>query len=121
MKEVNTILDLIPVGNENAISRKKLAGIAEFFLLVSHDSKDPDRDTRKLIAKARENNVILTAEDGGDFIPDKNDPKDMQILNRYLKQERRRIHSLFESIKYADKYYTDFLSGRLESADGQNV
>lgn len=116
--EVNGILDLIPVGNENAISRKKLAGLAEFFMLIGHDSKDADRDTRRLIAEARKNNVILTAEDGGYFIPDKNDPKDMEILKKYLMQERSRIRALFRSIKFAEKYYTDFLCGRLEDDNG---
>lgn len=53
------IIELIPYGEENAVKRKWLVRRCIEKGLVDADSKDPDREMRKLIHKAREKYVIL--------------------------------------------------------------
>lgn len=74
------IIELIPYGEENAVKRKWLVRRCIEKGLVDADSKDPDREMRKLIHKAREKYVILNAK-------------------RYCRQEENRERSLKKSRK----------------------
>lgn len=58
------IIELIPYGEENAVKRKWLVRRCIEKGLVDADSKDPDREMRKLIHKAREKYVILNRKGG---------------------------------------------------------
>jgi hypothetical protein len=85
------IIDLIPCGKENAISRNSLViktGLS-------------DRKIRDLIALERRNHVILNVQDGkGYYRPTE---KEMPDIERFVKQETRRAKSIFWSLRAAKK------------------
>ena len=79
------IIDYIPVGRNNAVSRTELS-IATGL---------EDRIIRDMIHKARGEVAILNMQDGrGDFLPDKNDPVEVALLYAYEKQETARKDSI---------------------------
>lgn len=87
------IIELIPYGEENAVKRKWLVRRCIEKGLVDADSKDPDREMRKLIHKAREKYVILNNSDSrGYYRPNLN-------AKRYCRQEENRERSLKKSRK----------------------
>ena len=108
-----TIVNLIPVGHENAISRERLAEMALKTGLITDTCKDVDRQTRKLISRARRENVILSSDDGGYFRPCRYDGKDMELLRHYIAKERSRALKTLTAIKYANRYYQDIIHDRL--------
>ena len=111
MYAVETIVDLIPVGHANAISRKILTQKCIAYGLVNPYTVDPDRQMRALLNKAKEENVIINLQDGGGyFIPDKDDINDM---NWYIQQEKRRIKNLAKPLRHAEKLLADMKAGRL--------
>lgn len=88
------ILEYIPIGHEKAVSRQTLSRIAGI----------SDREVRRLIHKARRDNVILNMQDGsGYFRPDMQDPDDVLAVQRYVKQEESRIKSIGWALKPARK------------------
>lgn len=88
------ILEYIPVGHDKAISRQTLSRISGI----------SDREVRRLIHKARRDNVILNMQDGsGYFRPDMQNPEDVQAVQRYVKQEENRIKSIGWALKPARK------------------
>lgn len=84
MESLN-ILDYIPTGRVNAITRHALAirtGIS-------------DRQVRDLIHYARRDIPILNMQDGrGYFIPDMNDGVERELLAAYVRQEEKRLKSI---------------------------
>ena len=108
--EVKRILDLIPDGKENAISRKSLVQLAEFHHLIPDDQKDKDRYVRKLIAEAREDDVIICKPEGGYYVPTADDVTE---LAEYVDTERGRATSIFISIRHADRVLADLLHRRI--------
>lgn len=85
------IIDYIPSGKDNAISRKQLC--EETGLL--------DRVMRREIEKARQDYAILNAQDGsGYFRPAKDES---YLTERWLKQERSREKSVRDSTRGAEK------------------
>ena len=81
------IVDYIPVGSKNAISRQNLC-IATGM---------NDRAVREAISKARRTTCICNAQDGkGYYIPD-----DLKDARDFLKQESSRAKSIFWSLKGA--------------------
>lgn len=85
------IIDFIPYGKDNAISRKQLCETAGL----------PDRVMRKEIERARQDYAILNAQDGsGYFRPAKNET---YLIERWLKQERSREKSVRDSTRGAEK------------------
>lgn len=88
------ILDFIPQGSKNAISRKRLCELTGL----------EDRAMRDQIHIARRKIPILNLQDGnGYFIPDMNDKKDVELLTRYVHQEESRLKSHGWSLKTARK------------------
>lgn len=92
MTDVEIIIDKIPVGHENAVTRKQLC--------ISTGMND--RRIRKAIAEARRETIILNMQDGnGYYIPDMEDDVDKAELKRFVKQEEHRLKSIGWSLKAA--------------------
>ena len=105
------IIDFIPLGRENAISRKRLTALCVESDLIDNNSKDKDREMRKLLQKARIDYTILNNPEGGYYRPSR---EDLQELSRYIRQEEKRAKSIFKDVKRAKRLYEDYLLGRLE-------
>lgn len=84
-RESLNILDYIPTGRMNAITRHALAirtGIS-------------DRQVRDLIHYARRDIPIPNMQDGrGYFIPNMNDDVERELLAAYVRQEEKRLKSI---------------------------
>lgn len=94
------IVDFIPHGEINAISRKDLRKVTGL----------TDRVMRERIAEARRDTPILNTQHGrGYFIPL---PEETALVERYLKQETSRARSIFWSLQGVRK----FLNGGGNSA-----
>ena len=83
------ILQFIPVGKENAITRCELVGRTGL----------PDRVVRKLIEDARLDHAIVNNSDGTDYYITEN-PMEAKL---YKNQEIHRIKSQLKKIKALDK------------------
>ena len=80
MKENIKIVDYIPLGKENAISRQQLERVTGL----------SDRDVREVISLARRNTVILNLSNGkGYFQPIQGEEDDLVV--KYFKQEDSRL------------------------------
>lgn len=80
MKESVKIVDYIPFGKENAISRQQLERVTGL----------SDRDVREAISLARRNTVILNLSNGkGYFQPIQGEEDDLVV--KYFKQEDSRL------------------------------
>lgn len=81
------IVEYIPKGYENAISRKNLC--------IATGLKD--RVVRNLIEEARRETIIISNTDGSGYwrYPDKPTEKEKHLLNRYVKQQESRAKSIF--------------------------
>ena len=112
-KPVITVADLIPVGRDNAISRKALVSLCVEHELIEDSVKDKDRAMRLLIQKDRKDFVILNLSNGDGYYRISKD--DMQDLQRYIRQEEKRAKASFRNIKLARALYEDLLHGRCES------
>ena len=95
------ILDFIPIGKENAVSKQSL---------MMQTGLD-ERKVRLLIADARMQVTILSLSDGGYFIPDVNNPDDRDELFRFLKREESRLKSIGLHIKTARWLCKEVLNG----------
>ena len=81
------IVDYIPVGHDNAISRKELCRLTGL----------NDRKIREEIAKARESACICNMSDGaGYYIPEQ-----LAEITDYINQESARARSIFKALKGA--------------------
>ena len=88
------ILDYIPTGSKNAITRKRLSQITGI----------SDRAIRDLIHYARRDIPILNMQDGkGYFIPDMDNEEEVLLLEAYVKQENARLKSIGWSLLSARK------------------
>lgn len=80
MKESIKIVDYIPFGKENAISRQQFERVTGL----------SDRDVREAISLARRNTVILNLSNGkGYFQPIQGEEDDLVV--KYFKQEDSRL------------------------------
>ena len=102
-KPTYTVADLIPFGQENAISRERLLQEC-----IHYNICGSDRAMRMLIQKCRIDYVILARDGGGYYRPTRDDMADLQ---RYIKQERSRAISCHVSIIKAKKLYEDYKRG----------
>lgn len=92
MTDAEIIMNLIPVGHENAVTRQQLC--------ISTGMND--RRIRKAIAEARRENIILNMQDGnGYYIPNMEDDVDKAELKKFVKQEEHRLKSIGWSLKAA--------------------
>ena len=86
------ILDYIPTGQSNAVTRKELCRRTGL----------NDRAMRVLIHKARGKIPILNMQDGnGYFIPDMNVIDDQLLLKKFVQQEESRLKSIGCALKPA--------------------
>ena len=85
------IVDYIPFGQVNAISRKDLCKATGL----------DDRTAREAISKARRDVVILSAENGGYYQPTAEESREVA---KWLKQETNRAKSIFWSMQGARRY-----------------
>lgn len=111
--EVNiehSIVDLIPIGRDNAISRKALLQLCIHNNIIEKSSF-ADRKMRQLIEKARYDYTILNLSDGHGYYRPSHD--DLLDLQRYIRQEEKRAVSIFKNISNAKKMYEDFKFGRM--------
>lgn len=113
--ETTTIADLIPVGRDNAISRKMLVTLCVFHGLIDDEVKDKDRAMRLLIQKERMDHVILNLSNGDGYYRVSKD--DVQDLQRYIRQEEKRAKAAFKNLKMARALYEDYKSGRVAGGD----
>ena len=89
------IINYIPEGYENAISRKDLCIITGM----------KDRDMRAAIEAARRKTIIISSCDGSGYwlFPDNPTAHEMQMLRKYVQQQERRAKSIFYALKPARK------------------
>lgn len=118
-KKVNTereqtlsIADLIPIGRNNAISRKLLTDKCISAGLIDKNISDKDRAMRRLLEKARRDYTILNISDGNGYY--RVSREDLQDLQRYIKQEDNRAKAAFRNHALAKKLYEDYKAGRIK-------
>lgn len=80
------IIDYIPCGYHNRISRSRLA----------KSTGCDDRLVRLMIANASE---PIVSADGGYFIPNLNDPTDLRLAQIYRDQEKHRAKMILQKLK----------------------
>lgn len=85
-----TIIDYIPFGRDNAISRQQLCTVTGL----------PDRLMRREIEKARRDYAILNIDGSGYFRPADGEA---YLTERWLKQERSREKHVREAARGAEK------------------
>ncbi len=103
---VTNIVDLIPKGSDNAISREALLDKCILFGIALND-----RAMRKAIEDARKSVTILNMQDGrGYFLPDKND---QDKLRHYINQEHDRSMTILRNLKMAKAMLEDMEANRL--------
>ena len=88
---MNNIIDFIPHGKANAISRTSL-------VLITGLS---DRKVRDLIALERRNHVILNVQDGKGYYRPL--PEEKADVERFISQETHRAKSIFWSLRAAKR------------------
>ena len=112
-EEPINIIDLIPIGRENAISRNDLTNkCIEFGLIEKFTSlSSAYRTMRKLVSKVRVDYTILNLSNGNGYYRVSKD--DLQDLQRYIKQEDNRAKASFRNTTLAKKLYEDFKAERI--------
>lgn len=111
--EIN-IIDLIPVGKENAIKREQLTRLCFQYGLIA-DVKDKDRAMRDLIGEARMEHPIINMSHGdGYYQPRTESKEEMAELNAFIRQEERRGVNSIRRVGVAKATYEDFIRGRFE-------
>lgn len=108
-----SIIYLIPVGRDNAISRDYLVTLCVQKGLVDQKLRPESRDRamRRLLEKERLGYTILNLSDGEGYYRPSRD--DLQDLQRYIRQEENRAKSTFRNISNAKALYEDYKRGRL--------
>lgn len=90
------VLNQIPVGYYNRISRKKLADVTGF----------SDRRVRKIIEEiVSSQQKLIVSSNGGYFIPDNSQEIDRLAAHKYIQGELKRIQQLKEK---EEAYYILF-------------
>lgn len=106
-----TIIDLIPIGRDNAISRDYLVTLCVQHGLVKENLKDKDRAMRDLVGEARKEYVVLNLSDGNGYY--RPTLKEFLDLQRHIRQIRSRINKEEERLKPELALYEDYKRGRL--------
>jgi hypothetical protein len=102
-ERLQLLYSLLPHGSLNAIRGDVLAIRA----------KVDRRELRFMIADLREYVPVINMQNGkGYFIPDINDPEDLALLDRWIRQEESRKKKVDRSIKYAKKYKNKLIQMR---------
>lgn len=112
---IKSILELIPYGKENAISRKMLTAKCLDEGLIPSEVTDKDRYMRQLITDTRQYAAIVYREEGGYYLPTENDIED---LRKYVQTEQKRAVAIFCSVKFAEQLLKSMtLDGQLKMED----
>ena len=84
------IIEYIPKGHKNAISRKNLC--------IKTGLKD--RVVRNLIEEARRNTIIISNNDGSGYwrYPENPNIEEKMMLEKYVKQQESRAKSIFYAL-----------------------
>lgn len=99
------IIDYIPYGHENAITRKQLEQLTR-----------PDRSMRDLIKVARKEHAIMNLQDGkGYFRPL---PEERPLVERWVRQEDHRERETGNSKLGAEKWLTGGAEGNTIAVHG---
>jgi len=106
-----SLIDLIPYGKDNAISRKMLVEKADLYGLIPNNVRSRDRYVRKLLQQAREDNPIICKPRGGYYIPDENDATE---LAEYITKEHGRALAIHTDLIMARRVLEDMEHGRLK-------
>lgn len=107
-----SIVDLIPIGKENAIKREELIVKCVYVGLIAETIVDKDRKMRNLIAKAKLDYSITNDGDGaGYYRPTREEQKQ---LSRNNKREDRRAIATFRGTKVSKALEADYKAGRLD-------
>ena len=101
-----TIIDYIPIGRENAISRRMLCNITGL----------PDRQMRKEIERTRQQYAILNSQDGSGYYQPSAEEK--PLVERWIRQERHRSQQIGNSTLGAEKWLTGGAEGNTISVHG---
>lgn len=107
-----TIIDLIPIGKDNAISRESLTELCVCNHLINPNMSDKDRAMRRLLEKARRDCTILNISDGNGYYRASKD--DLSDLRKYIRQEDNRARAAFRNHSLARKLYEDYKSERIQ-------
>lgn len=86
------LIDCIPVGKKNAVSRATLCGLTGM----------TDRTLRENIALLRRDTPIINGQDGGGYY--RPDDDDIDAVRRSVAQETRRARSVFWALHGARKW-----------------
>lgn len=107
------IVELIPIGRDNAIPRNELVMDCVRCGLVDDGLSESgkDRATRRLIEKARKDYTILNLSNGNGYY--RVSREDLQDLQRYIRQEENRAKATFKNLSMAKKLYEDYKAGRI--------
>jgi len=84
------IIDYIPEGYANAISRKNLSAVTGL----------NDRIVRRLIEEARRDTIIIANDDGSGYwrFPDNPTEHEKRCLRKFVKQQESRAKSIFYAL-----------------------
>ena len=87
------IIDYIPKGYENAISRQALSQITGL----------NDRVIRNMIEEARRETIIISNNDGSGYwlYPDNPTKHERMLLEKFVKQQESRAKSIFYALRPA--------------------
>ena len=87
------IVEYIPKGHKNAISRNDLC----------RETGLSDRVIRGLIEEARRETIIISNNDGSGYwlFPDNPTEHEKELLRRYVKQQESRAKSIFYALRPA--------------------
>lgn len=113
------IIELLPIGRDNAIPRKTLINRCIASGLISPDVKEStaDRKMRDLLTNAKqEGYTILNLSDGNGYYRltsgYKASLEEIQDLQRYIRQEENRGKVIFKNISMTKALYEDLKHGR---------
>lgn len=113
------IIELLPIGRDNAIPRKTLINRCIASGLISPDVKEStaDRKMRDLLTNAKqEGYTILNLSDGNGYYQltsgYKASLEEIQDLQRCIRQEENRGKVIFKNISVAKALYEDLKHGR---------
>lgn len=109
--DIELFVELIPEGEENAISRQLLTQLCINAGLIRESSKDADRAMRKLLHSARIAHSILTKTGGGYYRPTADEWKQIE---KHRQSEKKRALNTLASVSYDAKLYEDYYKNRIQ-------
>lgn len=106
------IVDLIPYGKKNAISRKILLIKSIEEGLIDSKHRDADREMRRLMSESRfkGNPILYSVEGEGYYRPTE---EEISELRAYVKTEEHRAKTILASLNSAKAILSDLEAGRI--------